>query len=230
MAPAAERRPDPAPPGVSAEGADELAAGGLAAPAGLGADAAVLVDVGVAGALVAAGPARRGAGLQDRAGQVRVVAGVPREHPASGVADVGAVEVGADARPQLGDHLLAQAGVGAGRAGLRALEARLDAGDELLLVDTPEVGRVGVEHLAGNGHGCSLRRPTTAWGRLVGGRGPRRTTGYPDGRTDNESLGDTPWTTTERRHTSTRSTPSGWPAPARGCPAGTTWPRWRARS
>ena len=101
-------RPSPASPA----GAEHLLAGLLAVSAGLGADLAVLVHLGVAVALIAAALARLGADLQHRLGQIGVVARVPRQHPARHVADVGAVEVGADALAQLIDHVLAQAGIG----------------------------------------------------------------------------------------------------------------------
>src|SRR5680860_1850396 len=138
----------------SGEGGDEVPAGLLAVPARLGADAAVVVHPGVLLALVTAGLARGGAGLQDGAGEVGVVTGVPGEHPPGGVAHIRAVQVGADARGQLGDHVLAEAGVGAGGTGLGALEARLDTGGELVLLDSAEVLGVGLEHLAGHAHGA----------------------------------------------------------------------------
>ena len=67
-----------------------------------------------------------------------------------------AVEVGAHARSELGNHVLGQAGVGAGGAGLGALDARLDARAQLLLVDPAEVVRVRVEYLDGDGHGVRI--------------------------------------------------------------------------
>jgi hypothetical protein len=60
-------------------------------------------------------------------GQVGVVLGVPGQHPAGGSADVGAVEVGAEARRELGDRLLAQARVRARAARLRTFDAGVDA-------------------------------------------------------------------------------------------------------
>lgn len=79
------------------------------------------------GAFVAAGLAGGGACLRHRARELGVVSGVPRPHPARRVADIGAVGVGADACGQLGHHVLTEAGVGAGRASLGALEAGVDA-------------------------------------------------------------------------------------------------------
>src|SRR4051812_43872422 len=158
----------------SAEAGEQLSACGLAAPAGLGTDPAVLVHRGVACALVAARLAGGGAGLEHRAGEVGVVAGVPGQHPEGGVADVGAVGAGADALGQLGDHVLTQAGVGAGGARLSAVQAGLDAVAQLLLVDAAEVLGVRAQHLSDSGHGepplgcgagrvsCPLRRAPMA--------------------------------------------------------------------
>jgi hypothetical protein len=61
------------------------AAGLFAGAACAGAGAAVFVQVGVAGVFVAAGLARGGADLEDRPADVRVVAGVPRQHPRGGL-------------------------------------------------------------------------------------------------------------------------------------------------
>lgn len=85
-------------------------------------------------AFIAATSACGGAGLQDGAGEVGVVPGVPRQDAAGGFAYVGTVEVRADALGELGDHLLAETGVGAGCAGLGAVEAGFDAADKLPLV------------------------------------------------------------------------------------------------
>jgi hypothetical protein len=121
----------------------------------------VLVHLGVLGALVTTGLACRGARLQDRASEVGVVAGVSGQHPARRVADVGAVEVGADARGQLGDHVLAEARVRAGRTGLSALDTGLDALLQLPTVDSAEVLRVGLQHLTGNAHADSFSAGVT---------------------------------------------------------------------
>ena len=63
-------------------------------------------------------PCRPGASLQHRAGDIGVVAGVPGQHLAGGVADVGAVGVGADARHEFGHRGLAETGIRARGAGL----------------------------------------------------------------------------------------------------------------
>jgi len=89
-------------------------------------------------------------GTFDRAGGAvdsgATVAGVPRQHPAGGVADVGAVQVGPDAFGEVGDRGFAQAGIRAGRTRLGAFDVRLDAPGEGAPVDPAEVGWVGVEH------------------------------------------------------------------------------------
>ena len=68
---------------------------------------------GVALALIAAASAGLRTGLQDRAGDVRVVTGVTRQHARGGRAHVGTVEVAANALRQLADVVLRQARVGA---------------------------------------------------------------------------------------------------------------------
>src|SRR3954470_8765840 len=140
----------------SAERGAEVPAGLLAASAGLGADAAVLVHGRMTRALVAAGLAGGGAGFEHRSGQVRVVAGVPGEDPAHGVTDVGAVEIRADALPEFGDHVLAQACVGAGGARLGALDACLDALAQFVAIDSAQVLGISGEHLRCDGHGGLL--------------------------------------------------------------------------
>ena len=120
----------------------------LAAAAGLGADAAVLVLVGVLLALLGAEAAGRAEGLDLLADERVLRLRLAREDAAGGGADVGAVEVGADALAELGGLLLREAGVGAGRAGLLALEAVIDAGDEG--VEVIDGGRMGGEDVAGD--------------------------------------------------------------------------------
>jgi hypothetical protein len=115
---------------ASAEGGDHLLAGLLTTSARLCADPAVFVHPGVPLALVGAGPAGGHAGLEHGAGEVGVVAGVPGQHPARGVADFSAVPAGADALDQVGDPGLAQARVGARGTGLGAVEAFLDTPDQ----------------------------------------------------------------------------------------------------
>jgi hypothetical protein len=95
------------------ERGQERSAGFLAAAARVGADLAVLVHLGVLGALGSACCARSQARFDGRANNVGVAAGVPGKDPAGSRADVGAVEVGADARGEVSDHVFGQAGVSA---------------------------------------------------------------------------------------------------------------------
>ncbi|KDA07212.1 hypothetical protein DC31_00990 [Microbacterium sp. CH12i] len=64
-------------------------------------------------ALVGAARACRAARFEGCAGEVGVVPGVPGQDASGGFAEVGAVQVRADALRQLGNHFLAQARVGA---------------------------------------------------------------------------------------------------------------------
>src|SRR5690606_24738765 len=130
--------------------AEEPAARLLAAAAGLGADPAVLVLVRVLLALLGAQPAGRPEGLDLLADERVRRLGLAGEDAAGGGADVGAVEVEPDAPPEHVELLLGEAGVGAGRAGLLALEAVVRAGDEG--VEVADGGGVAGEDLAGN-HG-----------------------------------------------------------------------------
>lgn len=59
---------------------------------------------------------------------------------------------------------LTQARVGARRAGLRALDARFDAGHQLCFVDLAEILGIGVEHGCSRAHGSSLSVEKHAYG------------------------------------------------------------------
>jgi hypothetical protein len=137
---------------ASAKGGDQILASLLTTSAGLCADPAVLVHLGVPFALVTAGSAGGHAGLERGAGEVGVVAGVPRQHPTRGVTDVGAVQAGTDALDQVGDPGLAQARIGARSTGLGAVEAFVDTPGQCCAVDVAEVGGVGAQHLRYMGH------------------------------------------------------------------------------
>src|SRR4051812_14737639 len=127
----------------------------------------------MARALVAAGLAGGGAGFEHRSGQVCVVAGMPRKDPAHGVTDVGAVEIRADALREFGDHVFAQACVGAGGARLGALDACLDALAQFVAIDSAQVLGIGVEHLRCDGHGGLLLVPGASSCAPRGLAGPR---------------------------------------------------------
>src|SRR5699024_338237 len=124
----------------SADGREELGAGGLAVPARLGADAAVLVHARVLLALITTRPAGGDAGLEVGPGDVGVVTGVAGQDPRRGRAAVGAVEVGPDALAQVRDHLLAQARVRARGARLRAGDEGLDDAGQQLSVEVDGCG------------------------------------------------------------------------------------------
>src|SRR4029450_3223715 len=114
-------REPPAPAGTAGrlvDGGQKLPAGVLAAPAGLGAYPAVLVQVGMPLALVAGALAGGRAGVQQRPGDVGVILGLGAYEPDGGGADVGAVQAQPDALDQLGHVLLAEVVVGAGGTGL----------------------------------------------------------------------------------------------------------------
>ena len=93
--------------------AQGIAAGFGAPHAGFGADAAMLVHAGVLAAFLATGPAGGAASLDHRPDDFDIRAGAAACDRACGRADVGSVEVEADARPKLLDHGLGQAGIGA---------------------------------------------------------------------------------------------------------------------
>ncbi|HVD52664.1 MAG TPA: hypothetical protein VNC13_00645 [Propionibacteriaceae bacterium] len=136
----------PRAPLASAETAQQVGAGLLATAAGFGADAAMLMHAGVGFAFCGAACAGDTAGLQEGSGDVGVVAGVPGQHRAGRGADVSAVQVGPDALRQLGDHVLAEAGVGARRTGFAASEAGMDTVSQLLSINVAKILRVGIQH------------------------------------------------------------------------------------
>lgn len=132
---------------VSGECGDQFLACLLAAPACLCAYPAMFMHLGMPLALAGAGAAGRRARLYRRAGHAGVVSGVPRQHPAGGVAEVGAVQVGAHALDQVGHGGFAKARVGAGRACLRTIEAFLDAASQGGAVYLTQAGRIRAQHL-----------------------------------------------------------------------------------
>lgn len=97
----------------------------------------MLVHAGVSFAFLSAGLAGGGAGLQNGAGDVCVVAGVAGEDVPGGGADVGAVKVRADAFSEFGDHVFTEAGIRASCTGLGAFKTSGDAIGQLLTVNAP---------------------------------------------------------------------------------------------
>jgi hypothetical protein len=140
--------------GLLFRGVQEIAAGLLAAPAGLGADPAVR-HVGVPLALIAAAPADGHAGLQQRPGDSGVVVRQAADDPRGGGADIGAVQAQPDARDHLGDVRLTQVSGIVGVAGLDAVAERVDGSGQQGGVDV-ERARVGVQQLPGVAHGFLL--------------------------------------------------------------------------
>ena len=123
----------------------------------------MLVHRGVAAAFGATGAAGFATGEKDRLQHGVVGSGAARGDGRRCRAEVGAVEVEADALTQLGDVRLAEAGVGAGGASLRAVEAFLDRAEQVR-VDGTVQGGMGADHRFGvhvdlqSGDWC----PTTA--------------------------------------------------------------------
>jgi len=127
----------------------------LAAAAGFGAHPAVLVVLGVVLALLCAQATHLRAGLKASAQHLGLRPHLPGENSAGSVANVGAVEVKPYAAAK---HLyvpFAYIGVGAGGAGLGAVEAGLYALHQGGLVRRGLTG-VDLDHLLGVGHGTLL--------------------------------------------------------------------------
>src|SRR2546423_3271182 len=111
----------------SADRLEQVVAGLLTAAAHLGANAAVLVVLGVPLALFATGTARHHAALNgcaDDAGVRRCLAG---HDAAGGVAQIGAVEAKANTSHQLLRIALAEVGIGTAGTRGRTVDTRLDA-------------------------------------------------------------------------------------------------------
>src|SRR5262249_4732354 len=113
---------------------EQILAGLLAAAAGLGADAAVLVVVSVPLALVAAGTARRRASLDGRTDDAEVGLRLADDDAAGRDTGIAAVEAQADAADQVADVVLGETRVGAAGARGGAFKAVLDAAHEDLAV------------------------------------------------------------------------------------------------
>lgn len=111
-------------------------------------DSAMLVPLGVLLALFRATPAGELASAQLRQDEGNVAAGPAGGDQTAGQADVRAVHVEPDALHQLGDHLLAKAGVSAAGADLRAVQTGFDASGERDVHVAAHV-RVGGDHLLG---------------------------------------------------------------------------------
>ena len=127
-------------------GLEGFRAGALAAPAGLGADFAVFVMLRMLLALFRAEAAGRAASLDDRRQDLFIRARAARGHGAGRNADIGAVKIEPDALLELLNVVLGEAGVCAGRAGLRARVTFLDTAQQRVGVFAPNIG-MGMDHL-----------------------------------------------------------------------------------
>src|ERR687889_2881123 len=121
-------------PVLGAYRGEEVVARAFAATAGLSADAAVLVVLGVPLALVPAHLASLGAGLQGGRRYLNVKGRLAEEDLAGRVAHVGAIKVEADAAYQHLYILLTEAGVGAGGGNPGANTKKFGALEPRLLV------------------------------------------------------------------------------------------------
>ena len=92
----------------------------LAVAARLRADAAVIVHLGVALAFISTALAGRDAGVELRVEDLADRLGLSREHAGGGAADVGAIEIGANAAAEFFELRFAEAGIGAGGADFSA--------------------------------------------------------------------------------------------------------------
>jgi hypothetical protein len=90
----------------------------------------MLVALGMALTFSFAASACPATGFQHWAEYGLVHMGAPGRDRTGREADVGAIQVQADALAQIFQHVLAETGIGAGGARLGAVEARFDAGDE----------------------------------------------------------------------------------------------------
>jgi hypothetical protein len=112
----------------------------------------MFVMVCVARALLAASSAGLGASSKLSFRSRSVVLGLPGQYAPRCAADVGTVEVQADALTELGDLFLGQTRIGTRAAGLGAFDACLYAFSKDLTINMSLPG-VGLEHLLGVGHG-----------------------------------------------------------------------------
>ena len=119
----------------------------LAAAAHLRADAAVLVVLGVALALLATGAASRHAGLNRCTDDGDIEGGLAGHDAAGCVAKVGAVETQANAAHQLRQLGLAEVRVGTARTHGRTVDASLDAAHDHIAIATGRL-RMRLEHLS----------------------------------------------------------------------------------
>ena len=114
---------------------EQLVARLLATAASCRADTAVLVVMRVLLALISAGAARCGAGLDGRADDAEIGLRLARHHAAGGVAQIGAVKTPANAAHHVSDVILGERRVGANGARGGAVDAVFNAAKERLAID-----------------------------------------------------------------------------------------------
>jgi len=135
---------------------EQALAGQLAGPAFLLTDSAMLVVLSVVMALLGTGVAHRFARLELGLCGGRIEFGLACEYAAGRLAHVRAVKTEPDASAHFGDVVLGKVGIGAGRAGLSAGHACLDAFDEQLAVQGAWP-MMGLKQRRGLGHDSSCR-------------------------------------------------------------------------
>src|SRR5512133_3340870 len=91
--------------------------------------------MGVPLALIPAGTAGCGAGLDGRAEDAKIGLRLARHHAAGGVAEIGAVKTQANATDHVSDVLLGETRVGASSARGGAVDAVFDAAQKRLAID-----------------------------------------------------------------------------------------------
>ena len=139
----------------SADRREQGLAGLLATAAHPGADAAVLMMLGVAIALRATGAACHHAAFERCAHHADVGRGLAGHDAAGGLADVRAVEAAANTADQILHAAFAEVGVGAAGTRGGAVGTRLDTAHEHIEIADRRCG-MRLEHLS-NGHLLSFR-------------------------------------------------------------------------
>ena len=99
-------------------------------------------------ALLGAGLTGFGAGLDHTADNLVITAGPTRRDSCRSATDVGAIEVEADTLAQFGHLGFAQAGIGAGHASLRTVEAEVDTSHHHVISTAMHL-RMGSDHCLG---------------------------------------------------------------------------------
>jgi hypothetical protein len=121
----------------------------IAAAAGIGADLAVLVMVGVFRAFVATQLAGDDAGADLAQQEIPICFSLAAQDAAGRLADVGAVKIEADAAAQIFYIRLAQTGVGATGTRLGAGVARFNTADHRFQISLKMIP-VGLQHFSNN--------------------------------------------------------------------------------